>query len=57
MYYGRYSRETRRWVLSWPRPSEIIAHAKIESEVQTDESEGSVELTDDVEQVHHRQAS
>ena len=29
MYYGRYSREARRWITSWPLPSEIIARAKI----------------------------
>ena len=30
MYYGRYSRETKRWTKSWPLPSEIVAHAKID---------------------------
>ena len=30
MYYARYSREARRWITSWPLPSEILARAKIE---------------------------
>ena len=30
MYYGRYSRETRRWTTAWPLPSEIVDHAKID---------------------------
>jgi hypothetical protein len=30
MYYARYSREARRWITTWPLPSEIIAHRKIE---------------------------
>jgi hypothetical protein len=38
MYYGRYSREARRWITSWPLPSELVARAKIAPDLQVVES-------------------
>jgi hypothetical protein len=53
MYYGRYSQEARRWVTSWPLPSELITHAKtapalkIETPLRVVYDEDSAEALDE----------
>jgi len=52
MYYGRYSREARRWLISWPLPSEILAHPdfrshfKVETPVEASQTGDSSDDSD-----------
>jgi hypothetical protein len=42
MYYGRYSREVKRWIIVWPSPSSIIStsHYGLVPEHPVDQSGG-----------------
>lgn len=56
MYYGRYSREARRLVTSWPLPSEIIAHAKIEPDLRIVETAETSDVSSEALQGDERDA-
>jgi len=49
MYYGRYSREARRWIKSWPLPSELIKakHPQFQIVDSDGSSDDSSETSDD----------